>query len=1095
MHHQKPVLTTRLIPPRPQRRVLERPALQATLAEALEYRLTIVQAGTGYGKTTALAALAAQVPRCCWYSLDAADNDPNRFFAYLIAAFRTGLPQLSDAPQAALQDVEQGSGDGWLVVADAIINALEQAIDGPTLLVLDDYHMVAGVAPIDALMERLLSYLPHDLHLVIATRHPLPWAELVRWQVRGDVLEIGRAALAFPPDDIAALFQTAYGMALTQEDVAALSHKTEGWPIALQLIWQGVRHRSVAALGELLRERPDSLGALFEYLARDVLARQPQHVAAFLRETAVLRDLTPAACDAVRAAPGDAASLLDQLHEQGLFLVALGEQHYRYHQLFHEFLRQQAASDPVAVRERHRRAAHFARAQGQPEEAIYHWLAADDMQAAADAIAETAEPILRAGRLDTVAGWLDALPPLVLASRPRLHALLGDLSRMRSRFDEALEWYRQSEQACRATADWAGTCRALRGQANVYLDTFNPVEAERLLGEALRLTDRMDDRAAHARLLELLAEHKLNLGKPAEAEMLRTEAQVLRADGPHEDALSVRVMLRTGRLDAAEQVLQGWLEDETREEARGHARAPRSHRETVLLLSLIQTMRGEAQQAMELAQRGIVLGARRASPFITSVAHARLGHACQLAADTATDPAERTALRATAQASYETASSVGDRIAVPRLHVEAMWGLTRLHGYAGDIATARTLHGDAARLGRQAGDIWIATHIDLALGASLALAGHAEEALGIFWQTLAAARECRDMLGRAAARLWLALAYHMLGQPEQMLASLRDGLALAESGGYDALWTRPTLLGPPDVRILTPLLVMARDAGVQPQYAARLLGALGIPQIQFHPGYQLRVQVLGGFRVWRGQHELEQKAWQRGKARQLLQILLAAHSPLPREALCDRLWPESTPEAAQRDFKVALNALYKALEPNRPPDAPSAFIARDGTTYALRPEADIWRDDRAFESACLQGQKFAGRGAPERAILAYADALRLYSGEFLPDVRYDDWAETARTRLHERWLRAADALAGLYLEQGRNDEALDVAAALLQHDRCWERAYRIQMCAYTRQGNRSQALRAYQRCAAALRDELGLEPDTDTTTLYERIRDQDRVVG
>src|SRR5689334_15583380 len=149
MHPTDVLLRTKLSPPQRQRRVLPRPALAARLREALDYRLTVVQAGTGYSKTTALAALDGGDPPLFWYSIGEADTDPQRFLAYLIAAFQARLPELSDGPKVVLQErASAGSPDAGAQTVDALINALAEVLPGPALLVLDDYHFVAGVPEI-----------------------------------------------------------------------------------------------------------------------------------------------------------------------------------------------------------------------------------------------------------------------------------------------------------------------------------------------------------------------------------------------------------------------------------------------------------------------------------------------------------------------------------------------------------------------------------------------------------------------------------------------------------------------------------------------------------------------------------------------------------------------------------------------------------------------------------------------------------------------------------------------------------------------------------------------------------------------------------
>ena len=300
MLHTDLLLRAKLTPPRPHRRVLARPGLSARLQEALDCRLTVVQAGTGYGKTTALAALNVHGQPLIWYTLDESDRDAQQFLSYLVAACRMGLPGLPEAPLAVLSELRNSAGSQWSLVIDALANALAEQLTAPALLVLDDYHFLDPAPEIHALVERLITYAPPDLHLIIATRHPVGFPAMAAWRARGELLELGRSDLAFGPAEVDTLFRDVYGAPLSPAEVAALADRTEGWPIALQLAWQGLRSGAAHDIGVLLAAGSQSTSALFDYLAHELLDRQPPEVAAFLLETAVLRELTPEACEAVR---------------------------------------------------------------------------------------------------------------------------------------------------------------------------------------------------------------------------------------------------------------------------------------------------------------------------------------------------------------------------------------------------------------------------------------------------------------------------------------------------------------------------------------------------------------------------------------------------------------------------------------------------------------------------------------------------------------------------------------------------------------------------------------------------------------------------
>lgn len=1059
------ILRTKLNPPRLPRSTLARPRVDALLRDALEYRVTMLQASTGYGKSTALANLAQTHAPLFWYSASEGDADAPQFLAHLIAAFRLGLPTLSDAPLALLQEI---SADRARAAVSALINALSAALAAPALLVIDDYHLAAS-PDVDALLEHFVAFMPAALHVIVAMRYAPTWERLVVWRAKGQVLEIGRDALAFTRDEIAALFRDKYTIELSARDLDLLLERTEGWPIALQLVWQEMRAKPKANIAQLLaREGAGSLDTLFAYLARDVLAQQSRELQDFLLRTATLRELDPAACAAL-CPTLDSDRLLQRVRERDLFVVALDGGHYRYHHLFHDFLRARAAQiDPSAARERHRRAAEFYHRAEKHEEAIYHWLCAEAFADAATVIEEIGENILRAGRLDTLSSWLAALPPEQIAAQPRLMFYLGDLARLRSRFDDALAWYAQAERAWRATNDARGIVRALRGQALVYLDTVNAARAEDLLQQALRLSDGTDDRLAHARMLELFAENKLNMGKVAEAEQLRAQARALRVEGPSEDELSVRVKLRTGRLDEAREILTQWAEAE-----RGHLHSPRSHRETLLILSLIDALQGRADDAFATAQEGIELGARLASPFVSAVGQMRLGHAYQIRGDF--DAAIRC---------YEEAIAIGDRLAVRRTRAEAMWGLTRARGYSGDLKSARRDAAEGIDVAHSAGDVWLVALIQIALGASYVLARAERDAIATLGDALAALRSCGDPFGQTAARVWLALAHWRAHQRERALTHLDDALTTAQTARYEYLFTTRTLLGIHDARMLVPLLLATRERGKHVAYLARLLGALGLENVTLHPGYQLRVQTLGAFRVWRGEEQVNARDWTRKKAKQLLQLFITRRGHLiEREEIFELLWRDEPPDIAARDFKVALNALNRALEPERG-DAEPAFIARDESAYGWRGGADVWIDADEFAQRIARAE-----AAPSDAALdELRRALALYTDDYLSaDARYADWASAERERLLALYLRAADRLAAELLARGAPDECIAWCERILASDCCWEHAYRLMMRAYAQRGDRAQARRVFERCVHALREELQVEPSETTRAVWAEI--------
>jgi DNA-binding SARP family transcriptional activator len=1069
------IVRTKIIPPPRHTRTLTRPRVTELLMQAFEYRLTVLQAEAGYGKSTALSELAETVKPIAWYQVNEEDTDPLVFLLHLCHAFLRAVPDITNLPVHFLETWDGSQSPlVWRSVIDQVINALSVHLDSATLLVLDDANIVTEAGEVAHMIDRLIGLAPPHLHILISGRPVITLPTLSRWRSQGEVLIVDQSALTFTASEIASLFAIHYKLELSNDEVDALVTYTEGWAIALQLIWQTIRSQSPSAIEFPLHWQTDSLDALFDMLAREVFERQPADVRDFLLITSTLRDLRPDACNALRKAAGsaigDSASMLAYLRRQDLFVVETAGDVLRYHHIFHNFLRQQATFDQR--RAWNRMAANYFRANNDPESAIYHLLEAQAWDEVADLLDIYAVNLLSAGRLDTLSAYLDILPPETLHQHPMLVFTLGDLARLHSRFDEAQGWYKQAETIWRARGQQDGVARALRGQARVYLDTVNPSKAEQLLEEAIRLSDGFEDREAQVRLYELLAENKLNSGHAEDAERLLQRAEALQVEGPSNEQLWFRVLVRTGRLTEARRA----LEERAEAEKQDPVKTPRAHRETLLLLSLICSFMGLGEEAYHAAIEGTRRGDELKSPFVTAVGYMRQGHALMLSGERRSEAENY----ARARAQFEKSVEISRTLVVPRLLVEADWGMCRSHGYQGDLRAAQACAQEAIEIATQAGDEWVASMTRLTMGASMALAARYEAAEEWLNRAVLGFQECSDTFGSTAARLWLSYIFSKQKQAERLERTLPTVLGTCRERSYGFLFLRPSTLGPPDERIFIPLLILARQHGWESVYVSQLLDELGLPRIDFHPGYQLRITTLGAFQVWRGKESIPNHGWRREKARQLFQLLVTyRQSPLDREQICEHLWPEVDPATAQRNFKITLNALYQALEPEREPGSESAFIFREGTTYSLRPNADL----------CLDADQFvqAVRHASPSDFDLLQRAVALYQGEYLPDTLYETWAAEERERLATLFLESADLLAEMLIERKCYSEVIDLCQRILAQDNCWERAYRHLMLAYDHLGNRGQVGRTYQHCIQTLREELDVSPAPETEGLYQRL--------
>jgi len=414
---QDVLLATKLHVPGPRPGFVSRPRLAARLEEGLARGVVLVCAPAGSGKTVLLTDWASRDCRpVAWLSLDAADNDPARFWRHVAAALSRARPDGGELAGSALGPLTPFSPNGLVTV---LVNELAgQPGDGETIVVLDDYHLIDAQQVHGSLLF-LLEHLPPGLRVVLASRSDPP-LRLAGLRARGQLAELRADDLRFTADEAAALLREAIGADLPGEAVAALAARTEGWAAGLQLAGLSLRGQADAA--GFVAAFSGSHRYVLDYLTEEVLERQSQRVRAFLLETSVLERLSGALCDAVTGSGGGQA-MLEQVERAGLFLVPLDEVRgwWRYHHLFADLLRARLLQEqPARVEALHRAAAAWHEERGLASDAIRHALAAGDPAWAARLIERNFDAAFLQGERATIRRWLAVLPAELTRSRPRL---------------------------------------------------------------------------------------------------------------------------------------------------------------------------------------------------------------------------------------------------------------------------------------------------------------------------------------------------------------------------------------------------------------------------------------------------------------------------------------------------------------------------------------------------------------------------------------------------------------------------------------------------------------------------------------------------
>ena len=286
------------------------------------------------------------------------------------------------------------------------------------VLVLDDYHTIDS-KPVNNALTFLVEHLPPQMHLVIATREdpPLP---LARLRVRNQLTEMRAADLRFTPVEAAEFLNQMMGLNLSAENIAALEARTEGWVAGLQLAAISMQGREDSA--SFIKSFTGSHRFVLDYLAEEVLQRQPEPIRNFLLQTSILDRFCAALCNAVTERQ-DGKETLDTLERNNLFLIPLDDkrQWYRYHRLFADVLQAHLRdAQPDRVTDIHSRASAWHEQNGLRADAIRHALAAKEFSRAANLIELAFPAMSRERQFATFLGWLKLLPDEVVRVRPVL---------------------------------------------------------------------------------------------------------------------------------------------------------------------------------------------------------------------------------------------------------------------------------------------------------------------------------------------------------------------------------------------------------------------------------------------------------------------------------------------------------------------------------------------------------------------------------------------------------------------------------------------------------------------------------------------------
>jgi LuxR family maltose regulon positive regulatory protein len=570
------LLSTKLYIPPPRAGVVARPRLsdKVLLGVNRPGSITLLSGPAGFGKTTLLSEFAAQLRQpVAWVSLDEGDNDPIRFWTYLITACQLIRDGIGESALALFHTPQPFSDE---TIPTILINDLAR-LEEDMLLVLDDYHAIHNPA-IHVAVIFLLEHLPARLRLALSTRVDPPFP-LARWRARNRLVEIRARDLRFNAEEALQFLNHTMGLNLTREEVTALEGRTEGWAAGLQLAALSLQGRG--DIPAFVKAFTGSHEYIAEYLLEEVLQRQPQDIQAFLLQTSILERLNAELCEAVvgRLERSNvptfqpANDILRYLEHANLFLIPMDDQGqwYRYHHLFADLLqaRLRQSLPAEAITALHQRAAAWYEQAGMTAEAIDHTRAAGDYPRMVRLVEKVALKLILQAYITTVEGWMQAVPQEYYESSPRINMAFAWMHLLRGTPAQAAP-YLERLKAFFSTSRPADEDPSLQGewlalQSRLFNMQGKPAESRDLANQALQILPQTESHVRSMVLVNLATASQQMLDYEHAAETFQMIVQDARAAGdPISEILGIsgqaQMVLQQGRLRRAFQVTTEGIE-------------------------------------------------------------------------------------------------------------------------------------------------------------------------------------------------------------------------------------------------------------------------------------------------------------------------------------------------------------------------------------------------------------------------------------------------------------------------------------------------------------------------------------------------------
>jgi LuxR family transcriptional regulator, maltose regulon positive regulatory protein len=1061
-----PISRTKIALPAHRAEWLTRPRLLELFYELLEFKLILVTAPAGYGKTTFMADVAHQVDiPTCWFALDELDLDLTRFITHFIASIEARFPGFGTQSLSELHHQNEINLDHLTTI---LANETYAQIRDHFLIILDDYYLVENNPEVRQFISLFIQRTDENCHIALLTRKLPDLPDLTLLVGRTQVGGLSFRELAFTADEIKTFIHQNYHEDISEGNAKDLHEQTEGWITGLLLSAQS-RWTGMANQMRVARASGIDLSA---YLMAQVLNQQPDDLCRFLLQTSLLEEYNDQFCEQVLGeAPGEHTwrELIFTVLEKNLFVQPLENGWMRYHHLFKDFLQTQISQKyPDEYHHILYKLANVHTAQGAWEKGRTIYQRLGDQTAIAELIEKASLSLAGGSRYRILANWIDALPYALRFTRPPILSLRGIAAVMLGDVEGGIELLNQAELLFRDSGNTIGLAQALtrRGMANFFGGHYLQAKEDALA--ALSLLDEKSG-LTQAEAFRVLGLSQWRLGDMQNAVQQFEKSRMMYVFLGDEN----REAIILNELGILYRGLGKYTQAETAYRvALNHWRtSPDISRAAITAnnLGVFYHFRGDYRQAAACLEESVAYANR--SGDAKALAYSSLG---DLYADLNIPDAAR--------AAYTAARPIAQQVQDKFLQLYLYLAEARLAFFHQGKEYASQLLISAEKIVAQGNSLYEKGLYELTR-AQLLVTNQPKEAGSALETALSYFDQNQQSNEHMLVHFLMAIVQHKLNQIDLASEHLARALQLADSLGDPQPLiivaarhqnTLRKLQGHTQIEYqLRRLLEKVADFEKQLPSLRRALRKRDMP-IPVDPP-KMVIQGLGVTRVVINGKEISGSDWQTLKARDIFFFILENPDGVSREKIEVNFWPEASSSQLKFTFKKTMYRLRRAFE--------SDPLLYNGDRYMFDYKGDYEYDVEELERVLKQSERALDE---KEKISLMKMAFSIYLGPYLPEVD-ELWAMEKREYLARKYLETTRGLGEDAYENGDYLAAISYCQTLLAVDPCDEAAHRLAMRSHAARGSRSDVVKQYKLCKKALEKEYGVAPSRETVELHKTL--------